>query len=64
MAEKEIGSTVQVKTIVANLASGDIGDYEKVWKEASEQDISILVNNVGCGTGFGKLHKQNPDRLV
>ena len=63
-AEKELGSDVKIKTIVADLSSSDVKDYEAVWKEASKQDISILVNNVGMGTGFGRFHMGHPANVV
>ena len=58
-------SKIQVKTIVTDFTkSFEPGFYDNLLKDVEDLDISILVNNVGTGGGFGSFAKIPEDAIL
>jgi short-subunit dehydrogenase len=61
--KEDLGGLVEVHTIKADLMSADGKVFEKVWKEASQKDVSIVMNNVGT-TNFEKFHEKSAKQIT
>jgi short-subunit dehydrogenase len=62
--KKELGSTVSVHTIKADLSSADFKVAQKIWAEATadNRDISIVMNNVGINN-YELFHEMSAKML-
>ena len=57
------GSQSQIHTIKADLCSSDPKVAQKVWQEASEKDIGILMNNVGLNN-YERFHEKSAAQIL